>query len=513
MPSHGCNLVLLGLIILGSISLHSYRFRQVEYRQDEINTVHAAAVLDTAGIVEWLGYEGTHPPSWRIFAANWVKSFGYEREIARFQSTLFTILALAFIFRLGNDLFSIQNGLLAVLFVGLLPYAQWHLHELRPYAPLIMISAAMQVVFLRWLRRPNWRMALSYVVLGGLGLQVHYFAGFIGVAHGIYLLIAWQWQPRLIGQFVGLGGLILLSFVWWVPAIYHGAFVIRDKGITYGSESAHESILTFVTDLNYAPLVLIPLLFLGTQQVYGNLATPANLTPRWTDWRRLFILIIPHAILLSAVLANNFVQLLTFRNLSVTLPLLGIGFGFVLEYLPRYLKWAVLTVYIGLASTTFVYYAPQVPHSEMALFINDDIAKHDKFLININVKGATAPAAIHYFRDHLNGQPDIERFFVVNELNSDRVGFKYNIDPFIYEIALDTYTPEDLEIFEHFLADTNHIYYILFQHWQLEDNIYTLRPQFDEILDRDFEVVRKMSWQVKNNDPNAGFTIIEYRRR
>ena len=513
MPSFGRNLILLVLIILGSVLLHSYRFRQVEYRQDEINTVHAASILDAAGIVEWLGYEGTHPPGWRIFAADWVKTFGYEREIARFQSTLFTILALAFIFRLGKDLFNTQIGLLAVLFVGLLPYAQWHFHELRPYAPLIMISAALQVVFLRWLAKRNWQLGIVYILLGGLGLQVHYFAGFIIIAHTLYILIGLKWQPRLFLQMALLGNLILLSFAWWLPAIYHGAFVIRDKGINYGSGGTQESISTFIFDLNYAPLALLPLAFWGTQRVFKCKAAITVPNPRWPDWRRAFILIVPLGIFFSALVVNNFVQLLTFRNLSVTLPLLGIAFGLNLQMLPRYAKWAAVVAYVLWASTTFTYYAPQVPHSKMAHFMNEGIESNAKFIVNINVKGATAPAAIHYFRDHLNGQPAIDRFFVINELNSDRVGFKYNIDPFKYEIAADTYTAPDLEIFEAFIADTDHIYYILFHRWQLEKNIYTLRPQFDEILLRDFAMVDEGMWPVQDHDPDAGFTIIEYRRK
>lgn len=513
MASFGRSLILLVLIMVGSVFLHSYRFHQVEYRQDEINTVHAGAVLDAAGIVEWLSYEGTHPPGWRIFAADWVGAFGYERNIARFQSTLFTLLALALTFRLGEDLFDAKTGLMAVLFIGLLPYAQWHFHELRPYAPLIMISAAMQVIFLRWLRRPNWQMALAYIVLGGIGLQTHYFTGFVVVAHGIFLLVALNWQPRQLAAFVGMGTTILLSFAWWFPAIYHGTFVVRDGGLRYGSDSIERSVTTFLTDLNYAPLVLFPLLFVSTRRIYPALPSASRMDVRFQDWRRWFVIVTALGIFLSAALANDVVQLLTFRNLSVTLPLLGVAFGFFITAVPRYVNGIAVAAYILLASTTFIYYAPQVPHSEMATFMNEELSARDKFIVHINFKGATAPAAVHYFRDHLNGQPAIDRFFVVNELNSDRVGFEYNIDPFSYEVAQDTFVEEDLDTFGQFLTDTDRVYYILYRHWRLEDNIYHLRPQFEEILLRDFEAVREKSWYVEGNDPEAGFTVIEYRRK
>ncbi len=53
----------------------------------------------------------------------------------------------------------------------------------------------------------------------------------------------------------------------------------------------------------------------------------------------------------------------------------------------------------------------------------------------------------------------------------------------------------------------------MFRRWKLENNIYILRPRFDEILLSDFKPVREKTWHVQEHDPNAGFTIIEYRRK
>lgn len=509
----GRQLILFSIVVLGSIYLHSYRFHAVEYRQDEINTVHAASVLDTAGIVDWLYYEGTHPPGWRLFATEWIDTFGYQREIARFQSTLITALTLALTYRLGKDLYKPHIGLFASLFVGLLPYAQWHLHELRPYAPLIMVSAALQVIFLRWLYYRNWQISLIYITLGSIGLQIHYFAGFIILAHAIYVLIALEWNKKLFWQVALLGNLILASFVWWLPAIYHGTFIIREKGITYGTENNQESLTVFITSLNYAPMLLFPLILWGKNQIGNNRYRVPDIPYRRDDWQRMFLFIVPIGIFFTAFIANNFVLLFTFRNMSVILPLLGVIFGVVLQGIHRYVQWLSVAVFILVSTTTFIYYAPQVPHSEMETFINQDIASNDKFILSLNVKGATAPAALYYFSDHLNTQPSMARFFIINELNANQVGFKYDIDPFPYEVANDTYTAEDLEAFENFLRDTNHIYYIEFRYWELEKNIYTLRPRFDEILLANFEPSKEKTWPVQDHDPNAGFTIIEYRRK
>jgi len=143
-PGKATAYVSVAILMMLIVSIHSFHFAGRNFREDEINTIHAAKVLSSSQTVQWLAVEGFHPPGWRLVATAWVKQFGMAEPMARYMSTLFTLLTLAVVFRLGADLFDRQVGLIAVLIIGMLPFFHFFSHELRPYSALVLCVAGMQ---------------------------------------------------------------------------------------------------------------------------------------------------------------------------------------------------------------------------------------------------------------------------------------------------------------------------------------------------------------------------------
>ena len=85
--------LLIGVVLVVLVALPTYHFHNRNFRQDEIYTVHAGTTLSISETAQWMAVNGVHPAGWRIVAATWVKLTGIEPPVARYFSTLCTLLS------------------------------------------------------------------------------------------------------------------------------------------------------------------------------------------------------------------------------------------------------------------------------------------------------------------------------------------------------------------------------------------------------------------------------------
>ena len=81
------------------------------------------------------------PPGYAFIYAGWGKAVGWTPFAGRALSLLAGILAVAWTYRLGSDLFTKRVGLLAAILIGSSAYFIYFLHELRAYAFYVMLVA------------------------------------------------------------------------------------------------------------------------------------------------------------------------------------------------------------------------------------------------------------------------------------------------------------------------------------------------------------------------------------
>ncbi|MBZ0295304.1 MAG: glycosyltransferase family 39 protein, partial [Anaerolineae bacterium] len=319
---HPLTWVLFALLCLFILAMHTYHFEDRNYRQDEAWRAHLALEYPLNEVVT-RSARNLDPPLWQIVLDIWVAAFGHTEHITRFSSTLFTALALAFTFRLASDLFNQRIGLLAVFLLGTLAFFQFYMHETRPYSLLVLSTTAAHLCFLRWLRRPNFRYALGFVLAGIVAIYTHFYGLFFIAVLAFYFVLAVRWQRDLYLRTLGLFIAIGLSFLGWILPFVHAMLVVVPGGIAYSLEPTGGTLLNNLAYLygrmNIRPPELSHVILILGLIVPLTLVLPRPQARRpfrfGAAWPRVQIIAIPAILLILAFVSNEFVSSLTPRNL------------------------------------------------------------------------------------------------------------------------------------------------------------------------------------------------------
>lgn len=516
-PSKSLATVLAACLMVLFVAIPTYRFSDRNYREDEINTLHAAKVLSVSGVVQWMANEGFHPALWRVTATSWADAFGDAEPVARYLSTLLSILAFALVFRLGADLFDYQVGLIAVLIMGALPFFQFHGHELRPYPALAATVAGTQVMFVRWLRHQNFRYALLFVVFGIAAIHTHYFAVYALIALGITMVVLVRWDRdvylRVAGLFVAIG----LSFLPWTLAILHGALVTNEGGIDYSLSSNLEGVVVLTRNIQGITLFILTGLLIPVGAVYPFLKDASGreraLFRAVPEWRRWFVIVLSAAMLLVAFSANVVIRNLTPRNMMIIVPSLAVAGAFQL----RAFRWEARLVpvtLIGLMGLlVFHGYSPNIPYRQTVAFVSETYQDGDRVVTNINHHGAGATAMTYFLVDWLPQGIAKEDIFHFVEPDI-RATFAVAPDPLPDGHVVKDDDPETLARFEAFLDEAERVFFISYY----GPPLYSFTPLTETylgILEARYVKVREvvLDTPYPESTERDTYTLAEYRLR
>jgi hypothetical protein len=111
--------------------------------------------------------------------------------VLRFVPSIFALLSIVFVFKLGETLWSSEVGLVGALLTATLPLHIEYGQIIRPYPLLVLLSLASAFFLVQGLRthRPiNWA---SFVLTATLNVYTHLNALFVLTAEGIFAAIIW----------------------------------------------------------------------------------------------------------------------------------------------------------------------------------------------------------------------------------------------------------------------------------------------------------------------------------
>lgn len=514
--SRGLFFVGLAFLFLIIIFWHTILFADQNYRQDEINTVHAAYALDYSGVANWLSHEGTHPLGWRIFAMEYIRFFGMDRSITRFMSSFFTIITLASIYQLGKQLFDYHLGIISTVLFGFFQFTAWHTHELRPYAPFLALITLLTLIYIKWLKKQNLYYAIALLILGALSIEVHFYAGLVMVALFLFTVVFMKWNKARVYKLFGIFALVGLSFSWWLPSLYRGAFVTRDSGINYAFENSPRSLfiillVTFGFPLFSAILALSPkkryALIVNNQSKFNQLFRDP------VHWRQWFLLTLSFGVFLIAWMSNYVVGSLSARNLLTVMPFYALTIGYLINYFakPRLRYFtafllAIAFIIITLSGTTNYY--DNIPLYEMSEYIEQPFDENTGIITEINMANRSSETIVYYMMDRLPNHPTNHEVYSIAEPEFiDKEFFEYTIERNLNKSA--TIDAETLEKFETFLTKFDRIWYIEYVGLPLVDD----RPTGDiyrEILEENFTVVKSKTFK---SGEVLEFEVKEYMRK
>ncbi len=537
-------------LLLVLTALHTYHFHGRNFREDEIYTVHAAQIMDTSEVVQWIGTGGVHPAGWRVIAVWWVQALGeagLTESVVRHFSTLVTLLALALVWRLGADLGGPVTGAYAAFVLGTLPFAQFYMGEFRPYGALVLVTAGMTLALLRWVRRPTFARALLFVAFGVAALQTHYYAGYAlaGLAAAFLLLVRWErgLYLRALGLFAAIG----LSFSAWLLPLAH-RFLVGAGGVTYAMPSdrrffrqLHDQMMLEPVAIGWLLLVVGVLVILGAaiaglRRVYTlphppsaltRLAAISSSTERGQAERSeaggevnqrpasplpfsqedeagyrfgaagpaLTMLIAPGTALALAFITNRFgTGNATPKNLIILVPFMALVAALGLRRLPWQARLAAILLLTYPALTEFRTYRNNAPYRELVTFMTPTYQPGDRVIAHVNDYAASTQVLAYYLHDRLPGGLDKASMFHVGGSSH-----RFPYDPIANQVWASD--PATLTRFAQFLDGAERAWLITYSRTDLLD-------PFLDALGRDFGDVRKA---VLRDDTNV-YEIVEYRR-
>ncbi len=389
------------LLVAGALlliaAIHTAHFYGYNYRQDEAWVVHGVLSRDLGAIMDWM-QQGTAPPGYTLFLDAWVQLTGHAEASTRFSSTLFTLLGLAFLYRLMADWFAHRAALATILVLGLWSFYQFHSHEARPYGALLCFLLMSQWALNRWLRTPHWRYALLFVVGGILATYMHYYAILALFTLGLYVAFFVRWWRLPYLHLLAYFSLIALAILPWFSLVFRNSRT-ADAGIDYALSSSNlaETWGVLYDFMQTDPQALgVFLLLVGiaapTEMLLKPLARIRHSTSHTNQqalrpgqarrdsllnenmhlgWHpgKAQLIFFPVAVSLLALLLNERLATLTPRNLIIILPSLAALMGYGLSSLGMRPLLIGLVLFLIPSLTSFRAYVSNGPYREVAAVI------------------------------------------------------------------------------------------------------------------------------------------------
>jgi len=235
-------LFLVGILLM-SFGLRVYRLGHQSLRGDESLTyIYSGGSL--AKLLEIVRFASHHPPAYYSAMHGWIALAGSTEFALRFASVISGVLLVAALAALGKILVDTRLGLATALLVAVNPYHIFYAQDARSY-PLVTLLGVLSTVGL-WqaLRRERWRDWLTYGALVLLATYTHYYAVFIAIFQGLFVLFYGWRQRRFPWKYAVIGVADVLLYLPWL---------LLSWGLVTGYEGSGETV--GIVDSIWRPLI------------------------------------------------------------------------------------------------------------------------------------------------------------------------------------------------------------------------------------------------------------------
>jgi mannosyltransferase len=182
--------------------LRLYRLGAQSLWYDEGVSVYLAR-MSLPQLTVWTA-DDIQPPLYYYILHFWLSLFGQASSefVVRFPSLFFGVLTVPLMHKMGRHLFGAAAGLLAALLAAISPLYLWYSQETRMYTMLTFLCLLSSYLLLKALERrepPYLPLWLAFAVANVAAAYTHYFAFFVMVSQGIYL-VAWAGKVHSLGR-------------------------------------------------------------------------------------------------------------------------------------------------------------------------------------------------------------------------------------------------------------------------------------------------------------------------
>ncbi len=489
------------LILLNAL-LHASVYGNRNYREDEVVIVHMSVLFSPSELAQYTAAD-IHPPGWRLLATSWLKLFGISEEVARWLAKLTNLITFALIYQFGAQLGGRRCGFYAVGLLGLYGFASNLMYELRPYPMVIMLTMALHLTFLRWLRRPSAMLMFVYVAAGIGAIYTHFFSLFVFPAHILCLLLFGRFDRKQWLDSFLMWGFIAASMLGWLLPFVHTIFVTKHNTYWYNLPGNLAGWSRFIGDTAFQPafvyyflgiLSLISFQFLFPAQ---GLLQRAGITRNKRLPAMLFPLALLILILATAVFAGQFVSAWSARNAVILAPLVVMLMALGLLTLPLRAALLLLALVYFQAPQNIFVQTSNGPYREIVREMSASYRSDSIVVSEFNWAWGRLLAAAYYLMDFTAGGMVNERMFHI-------VDPQDSVVPLVYPEALVNEIKQfDVESFEANLLPHSQLWHVQ------EGGGNQHRDALQRWLDHNYAHIRSISW---DEEYETAYSLSEYAR-
>ena len=217
------------LFFLFNVVLRAFGIEINSLAGDEPFSVYFAQ-MDLPDILRHLR-PGNNPPLYELFLHYWIKTFGISEVAVRIPSLIFVSVTAAFLYKIGDEFFTTQAGIVAGVLFSFSNYATYFAHEARVYALFGMLTCISFYYFLRWVNnRYSTSTLVLFTIANALLLYAHYFGVMvIGIQVFFALLFSFREGKKLKVGVLSLAASFVL-FGPYIPVVLEQFSVTKEKG-------------------------------------------------------------------------------------------------------------------------------------------------------------------------------------------------------------------------------------------------------------------------------------------
>ena len=217
------------LFFLFNVVLRAFGIEINSLAGDEPFSVYFAQ-MDLPDILRHLR-PGNNPPLYELFLHYWIKTFGISEVAVRIPSLIFVSVTAAFLYKIGDEFFTTQAGIVAGVLFSFSNYATYFAHEARVYALFGMLTCISFYYFLRWVNnRYTTSTLVLFTIANALLLYAHYFGVMVIGIHVFFaLLFSFREGKKLKVGVLSLAASFVL-FGPYIPVVLEQFSVTKEKG-------------------------------------------------------------------------------------------------------------------------------------------------------------------------------------------------------------------------------------------------------------------------------------------
>jgi mannosyltransferase len=203
--------IVLAAIMLGGLLLRLLLLGHQSLWLDEFASWWFAK-RDLRGVLQ---SEPTNPPFYYLLLHYWINWFGTSESALRSLSIIPSVVSIWLTFILGRKLFSVEIGVLAMVYEAVCPFQIYYAQEARCFSLLeCILLLALISLWIALNSQSPWPRLLwccTYSMLCSVALYTHFISIFFLAAHALYVLCR---KPK---QIVAMGLSMLLSLLIFTP--------------------------------------------------------------------------------------------------------------------------------------------------------------------------------------------------------------------------------------------------------------------------------------------------------